>query len=359
MAFGALLGLCLLLSTISAISNRDLPVEDNARILGVLDQARLLEALQLRAELGEQVWTGWGKAEIPVILWNGSYEFLFQYTGPPPADWTVITMAELAGTPSFRRTADNPQNFAVKVGETWTASIATKNNTDVFLIDSFRDIFPTPLKQIFPYRLLIQPSETQLGAVLHESFHVYQYQRAPERIEQAELIHGWGDEYDTASEAFNAELKEESKLLTLALKAETRAEKTELVRQFLSARDARRESQQLSSELIAYERWLEWEEGTAKYIEVAILKTAHEATAYQPVPGMQNDPDFKYYRKFDQRWSQELIQLEYPQATGEPRFYMSGMAQAFLLDALMPGWKEQYWDEGIFLEDLLRITVTE
>jgi hypothetical protein len=30
------------------------------------------------------------------------------------------------------------------------------------------------------------------------------------------------------------------------------------------------------------------------------------------------------------------------------------MAQAFLLDDLLPGWKAQYWTEGVFFEDLLR-----
>jgi len=38
---------------------------------------------------------------------------------------------------------------------------------------------------------------------------------------------------------------------------------------------------------------------------------------------------------------------------------MTGMAQAFLLDALLPDWKEKYWKDGIFLEDLLRTAIAE
>lgn len=357
MGLGVLLGLCLLLSVLSALSNRNLPTQDNSELPGVLDKARLLEALQLRSELGDQVWPGWSEAEIPIILWNGSYEFLFNYPSQPPGEWALIKNDDLAGTPYFRQAADNPQNFAVRVGNIWTASMATKNNTDVFLISSFQDMFPSPVKQIFPYRFLIQPSETQLGAVLHETFHVLQYQRAPERIETAEAAHGWSDEYDSASEAFNVESKEEGKLLALALKAETREEKIELVRQFLSARAARRTDFQLSADLTDYERWLEWEEGTAKYIEVAILKAASETADYEPLPEMQNDPDFKSYQNFDQRWSQELIQLQYQTTSGESIFYMTGMAQAFLLDDLLPDWKEKYWEDGVFLEDLLRLAI--
>ena len=35
------------------------------------------------------------------------------------------------------------------------------------------------------------------------------------------------------------------------------------------------------------------------------------------------------------------------------RFYYSGMAQAFLLDRLMPGWKDRALSDDVWLEDLL------
>ncbi|HEU0295748.1 MAG TPA: hypothetical protein VFR47_23615 [Anaerolineales bacterium] len=356
---GILLGICLLLSAVSAFSNRNLPKQENSELPGPLDKARLLEALQLRAMLGDQVWPGWGSTEIPIILSNDSYEFLFDYRGQPPAEWSLIADDDLAGKPFFRRTADDPQNFAVRVGDIWTASIGTKNNMDVFLIDTFRDMFPTPIKQIFPYRFLIQPSETQLGGLLHETFHVFQYQIAPDRVTEAESIHKLGDQYESSSASLNTEWRQESALLADAMEAESQAEKINLVRQFLTIRDARRKDYQLSTELIDYERWLEWEEGTAKYIEVAILKAASESAEYQPLPEMQNDPDFNSYQKFDQRWSQELIQLRYQTTSGETQFYMTGMAQAFLLDELMPDWKDKYWGDGVFLEDLLRMAIAE
>jgi len=42
---------------------------------------------------------------------------------------------------------------------------------------------------------------------------------------------------------------------------------------------------------------------------------------------------------------------------GDGRFYYSGMAQAVLLDRLMPGWKDQALEDGVFLEDLLEAAV--
>jgi hypothetical protein len=38
---------------------------------------------------------------------------------------------------------------------------------------------------------------------------------------------------------------------------------------------------------------------------------------------------------------------------GDGRFYYSGMAQAYLLDRLSPGWKKTALDAGAHLDDLL------
>ena len=186
-----------------------------------------------------------------------------------------------------------------------------------------------------------------------------QYQNTPERMAKAESIHKLGKEYEASTDAFQAEWKQESNLLADALEAKTKAEKIELARQFLAARDTRRKSSKLDNHLMDYERLLEWEEGTAKYIEVRILRLAAETPDYHSLYEMKDDSDFKQYRKMKQRWSQELFQLRHPMSSGEPRFYMTGLAQAFLLDDLMPGWKDKYWQEGVFLEDLLRQAIAD
>jgi hypothetical protein len=102
------------------------------------------------------------------------------------------------------------------------------------------------------------------------------------------------------------------------------------------------------------ERRREWEEGLGKYIELAIWQRAASTPDYQPVTAMNADPDFKHYRGFPQRWSQEVAQLRRGAHTRDTRFYYSGMAQAFLLDRLAPDWKTKALTPGVFLEDLLR-----
>ena len=74
---------------------------------------------------------------------------------------------------------------------------------------------------------------------------------------------------------------------------------------------------------------------------------------------MADDPDFKGYATFERRWSQEIGQMA-RQATreGEPRFYYTGMAQAMLLDRLLPGWKDRILSEDVWLETLLAEAAT-
>lgn len=38
---------------------------------------------------------------------------------------------------------------------------------------------------------------------------------------------------------------------------------------------------------------------------------------------------------------------------GETRFYYTGMAQAMLLDRLLPEWKNSVFEDDVWLEDLL------
>ena len=56
---------------------------------------------------------------------------------------------------------------------------------------------------------------------------------------------------------------------------------------------------------------------------------------------MAEDPDFDAYAGFDGRWSQEIGQMKrQADKEGDTRFYVTGMAQAALLERLAPCWKE-------------------
>jgi hypothetical protein len=354
----AILGLavlCLVGAGISAWSNRSLPQGPQAReLLDLLDKTRLEEALHLKAALGDRAWQGLGQAAIPVSLHSGEYSFPVGYPGTPPVGWEPAAGDTFGGEPYYRKREAEPQNFAIQIGDTWAAGMATKSESDRFMVEVYRGILPPVIEQIFPYRLLFQSTEVQIGGVLHECFHVLQARIVPDRLEAAEEAHRFGEAYWEAEDEALDQWKEEMNLLARSLQAGTDQEAAALAQEFLAHRQVRRVEAGLAEEMIAYERQLEWEEGLAKYLELEILRQASIAQDYMPVEEMKDDPSFKEYQTFRQRWGQEILQMKLEvNQQGEVSFYMTGMAQAFLLDRLYPGWKEKVFAEGIFLEDLL------
>jgi hypothetical protein len=356
--FGGILLSIILIAVGSAISNQNLPTgpEDTGQLTH-LDKARLAETLQLRDELGEAVWPGWGKTDIPVILWNRDYSFLIGF-GDPPAGWETVSGDDFAGQPYYRQKDDDPKNFAVYVGNRLVASMATKYETDAFMQEVFRKVLPGFIEDVFPYRLLILPSEMQITGVLHESFHVYQAQVAGDKFTQANQYFESDELYWEIESQMREDWEKEIDLLAKALEAKTTEEATNYARQFLTQRDQRRNTQNLDEAFVAYECQVEWLEGLAKYVELAIWKKASTTSAYEPNPEVTRDPDFKSYSTFERQWSQEIDQLKHQSSqTGNTRLYYTGMAQANLLDLLKPDWKNEVMKPGIFLEDLLRTAV--
>lgn len=358
-AFG-LLSICIISAGLSAYSNRNIFADrEIADRLTPLDKARLSETLHLKQELGPEVWPGWDQADIPFLLWTEEYSFLIGYPGRPEG-WGLVDGDTFEGRSYYRQPTESHQNFAVLVDGQWAASLASKWEMDNFIINQFKNMIPSPINKIIPYKLFIQPSEVQMTGVLHESFHVYQALTANERLEAAEERYQVEDEYWRVDESMRDGWKDEVSLLVQALDAESEAETIALVSHFLARRDERRANQALSIELIDFERLIEWEEGLAKYLELAIWQQAFSSPDYQPLPEMVNDPDFKGFTSYKQRWSQEILTMRNQASReGDTRFYYTGMAQGFLLDRLMPDWKSRILTEDLWLEDLLRQAIEQ
>ncbi len=345
---------CAVLAWIGYTSNQKLPAGPEVTDrMDPLDKDRLSEALHLKTVLGDAVWPGYAAMEAPVIIWNDDYEFLFGISNPP-SDWEEVPGDDFEGYPYYRRPAKDPQNFAVSVGDQWAASIFTKFMVDFSLISEIRELLPPGIADVFPYRIFIQPSEMQISGVLHEYFHVAQAKFYPQKFEEAESVYQFGDRY-WASEAENESTwGEEIDLLIKAVAASSDEDAAELGRQFLAQRDLRRNDDALNADLIAYEVRLEWLEGTAKYVELRSWQEAYRNQLYVSLLEMAADPDFKDYETFDSHWNQEMRQTrQQAKRTGDVRFYYTGMLQAYLLDRLLPNWKERITAEGVYFEDLL------
>ena len=142
--------------------------------------------------------------------------------------------------------------------------------------------------------------------------------------------------------AKKCDLGDEGLYLAAALRAPTDAAARESARAFLDTRRGRRQASRLSADLVAYERDLEWEEGLAKHVEIKF----HEVAAAHGWSGYPAGAPF---------WQEELARVDgrLSERGGDYRFYLSGMAQARLLDRLAPGWTARALAEDVSLEELL------
>ncbi len=295
------------------------------------EKAAVAEVLRLQAELGEQLWPGYGRARIPIIIYNERHEFLIGADGPP-APWTAVEGDDFGGKTYHRRTAAKPQAFAVRVGNGWAGSMSSLEMLNR----------KAPLKMGREYYLML---------VHHEMFHAFEASQAPERFRQALKVYAAEDRYPAGDKEFAAAWDKEGSLLAAALKAGEGVSVRSTVREFLETRDARRAKAGLGADLLAYERELEWLEGLTKYVEIGL---------YDLAAARSGQPSYSTYRPAAPYWRvAEFYRLEklLSRQEGDGRFYSSGMAQARLLDALAPGWKEKVMRPGTFLEDLLRAAI--
>ena len=325
--------------------------------LADVDKARLAETRRLQQTAGEAVWPGFGQQAVPVLLWHGSAPFSSTLAEPPGA-WQ-LSGDTFDGEPYYWREPDNEQNFAVEVDGRWVASMATKWEADAFLREQFEANLPAPLGQLIPYRLLIMPSEVQMTGLLHEMFHVYQAERAPARLAAAEAAHALEGLYWQMEPAMREAWLAETAILRDALTVTSDAESKRLAQEFLELRQERRRIHSLPDTLVAFERHLEWEEGLAKYIELAAWREAAAESAPAPLAELSElDNAFRGYQTFEDQWSRELDTM---QRQGEQesivRFYYSGMALAMLLDRHRPGWQDDVWADDVWLETLLQTAV--
>lgn len=376
---GWLVAGCLLVTGLSALSNVGLPT--HSQLLDRLDaaeKARLAEAFHLRQALGDQVWPGWGQVDVPILVYNEAYAFLVGYAAPPPGwiampqrqahggPWEAVPDDSFAGQTYYRqRLAEarfEPGAFTVLVGERWVATLATRQYAKIDFVRGFGQELPPLARPLVPYRLLwwwlMGESDVTIGALLHEVFHAYQGTVAAPRLAVAESAARHEARYPWHDPAAEAAWQKELNTLADAVQATDAAETARLAQQFLALRSQRRDQSRLDAELIDFERQREWLEGLAKYAELEIGRAAANAPAYEPLPEMAHDPDFRQYAGRVRAWSQQMDEVRrMGWHAGEVRFYYTGAAQGALLDRLMPAWKERAMQEGVWLEDLLREAV--
>ena len=352
----SLIGLCLLAVGTSWVTNQFLPTDDEkANEMSRQDIARAEEALNLMGELGSQTWTGLGD-NLPLIIWNDTYAFLVN-SEKQLEGWDVLDSTEINNLPVYiQENEANYQAFAeVLSNGRYAGSMATKDAVNIGFVEMFRENLPPVINQIFPYQLILLSTDHYITALVHETFHAYQAENYPARFQDAEKAYASTDAYESRFPEMSESWQQEIQLLQDAVDAEDLTEKKALAQAFLDAREQRRSDMDLSSTLMRYEKRFEWLEGSAKYVELEIWENAVNSTDYMPVESLSLDNDFDSYEGYQNRWKNELTNMENAAKNGgDTLFYYSGMMQERLLDDLLPGWQTQMGEAGVWVEDLLR-----
>lgn len=375
--FPGLILSCLFLVLISFLSNQAFP-DHSPEIDSIpeFDKLRLLETQHLRDAIGNQVFPGWADAPKAQILYNEENVFLVNLPEPEsgwfkvPQDskngiaWQITDSNETwNGMPYYRQPYEDgksPEAFTVRIGDQFAGSLPTNDWMRISLVQQIQADMPEILQKIIPFPLIAKiffpNSETYLSLIQHENFHAYQATWAKERLYLAETANILKkNQYPWDSEQMQELWQMELITLEEALRSEDPVETEQIVEQFLSIRTNRRAAINLTWDLIDYENQREWVEGMARYVELESWRLANSEESYRFYDSMQSDPDFKQYHGFSNRWNRELDQMKRMyDDEGDGRFYYSGMAQAYLLDRLSPGWKDRLFnDPTLNLETLL------
>lgn len=375
---GGLLVICLVASSISYLTNLSLPSKSEPiDRLSQPEKARLAEAQRVRSTFGGAVWPGFGEADIPILEYNEAYAFLVGYPAPPAGwvkvpnpgrhgqAWEALTDDAFQGEVYYRQPVADASgqigSFTVQVGGRWTASMITKEWGEIDLVKQMRESLPPGVSAIVPYRLVLPQvldTDQYIFKLVHESFHAFQGKQGSDRLDQAELaVRKYEDVYPWDDPVQKAGWLGEFQALKTGVQASSIAAKRDAVRQFLQERQDRRAGMGFSTELETYERQREWLEGVALYVEYTTWRNLVEAGDYQPQPGLKNDPDFHGYGAFQSKMDAALASPRAMVLQHDTRFYSAGMMEAFLLDDLLPGWKEKMFQDGVYLEDLLKQAV--
>lgn len=364
------------LAIVSALYNLTLPTESTVtEKLTQNQKAYISEAMNLQQKMGNEVWPGWGELQIPVITYNEKYAFLTGYADPPagwikmPKDelrgteWEVVKNDSFLGVPYYRQLLPNPditpECFTVKVGERWVASMQTKEYAAVTFYKNLRGELPPVLNAIFPYKIfwqfLMGSIENYIAGLEHEAFHALQGTLVPQRLAEAESAPFSKDyPWEKSGNAWNEEIS----LLIEAFNTESNDAASKLVTQFLVKRNGRRKKADLSDEIIRYEQKREWLEGLAKYAELKIGVMASENQNYKHVNEIETVPGFKNYKSSKSHFNQQIGDVKgIGNRPADTRFYYTGMLQAVMLDRLVPEWKKDALNEGVYLENLLEKAV--
>jgi hypothetical protein len=313
------------------------PLASRAPDVSTTDRTRIREAYRLAAQLGDRIWPNWHSAPFALLLVTPDYEYLVGHPNPS-SDFIATNSDTLLGRPVLYR----KRTFPVQIQATFPAV----NNVNTIVIGSAE--------------FTADKSSTRwVLTVLHEHFHQFVNSQPGyyEAVGKLGLAHG--DEsgmwmlnypfpYDSArvQQTFSAMTHA---LLDALAQTETPALDAKAA-VFRGAMAAFRRS--VPEEAARYFDFQLWQEGVARYTEIALGELA--ARAYAPTAEFSALPDFKSFASvaggirrgvLDDLGTMSVAKLK------RVVVYSTGAAEALLLDRVRPSWKNDFLVRRFHLPD--------
>lgn len=257
-----------------------------------------------------------------LLTYNRKYEFLV--TGDIYGNgWEFLGFNKRLNKNIYRRLADNPQAFAVKIEDHWVGSFCTQNYYPISFLEQVPVIVPPQLFSLddIAYR----------SVFIHEMAHALQGNRNNDRLDKVSHLHNVNSNYFENSN-FKASIKQEGQILEDAIKLTDKNEIVKKVNEFLYTRDLRRNEHNMTDVAIFNEKEFEWLEGFGRYAEFISSEGSKSAI------------------------SRSLNKISAKVATyDDGTYYALGMAQIVLIGKLgIPEWQQNFFYGNYMPEDLLR-----
>jgi hypothetical protein len=304
------------------------------------DRVRLAEAMRLAEDLRDDLWPGWERTTLGMLLVTDSTEFLVG-NPQPSADFSRQGYDTLLKREVWTR----PRQFSP------------------VLLATFPAVSGVPTIVIGSAEHTGKSSTAWVLTLLHEHFHQWQYSQPGyyAGVARLNLAHGdttgrWMLDYAFPYDSVPVQqaMRRLATALGQALDAPPSA-KAKALKAVLGVRETLRGC--LTAADYRYFEFQLWQEGVARFIEYAAARAAAESGG--PSAAFRSLSDYEPYSRAAagarRNLRRELEQLALG-SQGRVAFYSLGAAMALLLEETRPDWKRAYADRPFALAALLSAT---